>query len=84
MLSNVSMGIPICPITQEAMIDPVIDHEGHSYERTAILSWIAENNNSPITRNPLSNDDLKPNRALFDIIKFMNSLNIEGKNNFMF
>ena len=29
---SVTMGIPICPITQEIMIEPVMDHEGNTYE----------------------------------------------------
>ena len=28
--------IPICPITQEDIINPVIDREGNTYEREAI------------------------------------------------
>ena len=31
--SSVCFGIPICPITQEPMIEPVIDPEGNSYEK---------------------------------------------------
>ena len=42
---NISMGIPICPITQEPMKDPVIDREGNSYEKKAILEWLKSNNN---------------------------------------
>ena len=28
-----------CPISGELMIDPVSDHEGHSYEEHYILEW---------------------------------------------
>ena len=54
----------MCPITQELMIDPVIDPDGNSYERHAIEGWLRQNNTSPITRAPLSIKDLRPNRAL--------------------
>lgn len=27
----------ICPLTQQTFVDPVIDHEGNTYERNAIL-----------------------------------------------
>lgn len=54
----------ICPITQELMIDPVIDPDGNSYERQAIEGWLQQNGTSPITRAPLSRADLRPNRAL--------------------
>lgn len=53
-----------CPITGEQINDPVIDHEGNSYEKDAIMEWLSENQNSPITRNPLSVDQLAPNRTL--------------------
>jgi hypothetical protein len=54
----------ICPITQELMVDPVIDPDGNSYERKAIEGWLRQNNTSPITRAPLAITDLRPNRAL--------------------
>jgi len=55
----------LCPITQEIMKDPVIDpHTGHSYERTAIESWIKKMGTSPMTRLPLKMNHLIPNRSL--------------------
>ena len=30
----------LCPITYAVMVDPVIDKEGNSYERTAIMNWL--------------------------------------------
>jgi Mg-chelatase subunit ChlD len=53
-----------CPITDEIMIDPVIDYEGNSYERTAIEEWLRSNGTSPITRSPLNISQLVPNRSL--------------------
>lgn len=29
-----------CPISSELMVDPVIDHEGNTYERSQIEQWI--------------------------------------------
>lgn len=46
------------------MNDPVIDPDGNSYERRAIEGWLRQHNTSPITRSPLSINDLRPNRAL--------------------
>jgi len=57
-----------CPLTHELMRDPVMDHEGNSYERVSVENWLLEHNTSPITRNPLSKDKLAPNRALRDAI----------------
>ena len=53
-----------CPITSEIMRDPVVDREGNSYERSAIIAWLAKNPRSPITLHPLSADDLLPNVQL--------------------
>ena len=54
----------ICGITQEVMVDPVVDPDGNSYERAAIEAWLAQKAESPITRQPLSAAQLAPNRAL--------------------
>lgn len=58
----------LCPITNDVMRDPVIDSEGHTYERTAIVQWLQTNPRSPITRKPMTVADLKPNRALAEAI----------------
>lgn len=57
-----------CSITHELMVDPVIDPDGNSYEKRAIEEWIHRCATSPITRNPLSINDLRPNKALKDAI----------------
>ena len=61
--------IPNCPITHLPMVDPVIDHEGNTYENEAIREWLRSNNTSPITRNPLQESNLIPNRALIEAIE---------------
>jgi hypothetical protein len=43
---------------------------GYTYEKTAILQWIANNQTSPITRNKLSRKHLVPNRALKEAIQY--------------
>jgi hypothetical protein len=60
-----------CPITGEVMIDPVIDNEGNSYEKLAIEHWLRRDQTSPITRNRLTLEDLRPNRILKDVIESM-------------
>ena len=57
-----------CSIMQTMMDDPVIDPEGNSYERSAIEDWLSRNRTSPVTRTPLTPEDLIPNRALRDSI----------------
>lgn len=67
-----------CPITYQLMVDPVMDPEGFSYERTAISEWLSRNQVSPLTRNPLKISQLIPNRALKSAIDdIRNSLNQE-------
>ena len=58
----------MCPISHEIMVDPVVDPDGHSYEREAILEWLSRDSRSPITRKPISRDELRPNRALQAVI----------------
>lgn len=58
----------VCPITAEIMVDPVIDRDGNTYERTAIEEWLKRHGTSPITRRPLNFSDLTPNRVLKNAI----------------
>lgn len=58
-----------CPITNQLMRDPVIGSDGYTYERSAIVEWLQRNPTSPITREPMSIRNLKPNRALRDVIE---------------
>ena len=57
-----------CPISCELMHVPVIDPEGSTYERAAVLKWVIANGNSPLTRTVLSLDDLYPNNAIKDLL----------------
>lgn len=56
----------LCPITMNIMQDPVVGPDGHTYERTAIVDWLTTSgqNQSPMTREPMTVDQLKPNYAL--------------------
>ena len=57
-----------CPITQEAIQDPVLlAGDGHTYERDAVLRWLSENPRSPVTGLPLTEPGacaVYPNMAL--------------------
>ena len=66
-------GVPYClacPLTCSIMSDPVIDHEGNSYEREAITKWLKKREESPITRSPLYMHNLITNRSLQNTIKY--------------
>jgi hypothetical protein len=57
-----------CPLTLCPFVDPVIDPEGNTYEKSAILAWLAQHGTSPITRTPLTAGQLAPNRAILDLL----------------
>jgi hypothetical protein len=57
-----------CSITFNLMHEPVIDPDGHTYERVAIENWIRVNGKSPATRSPLTVDQLYPNHAISDLL----------------
>lgn len=65
------MSVPqafLCPISFEIMKDPVVGNDGHTYEKEHIVKWLQVNNKSPMTREPMSLCDLKPNYALRSMI----------------
>ena len=57
--------LPICPITQTSITDPVSGPDGHTYEREAIERWLEKNPVSPMDRSiRMEKKDLVPNYAL--------------------
>jgi ankyrin repeat protein len=59
-----------CPITQEIMEDPVMTHDGHTYERSAIERWFATGKRtSPKTLLRLLSTELTPNYAMRSLIQ---------------
>ena len=54
----------MCPILKKVMREPVVDPQGHSYEREAIVSWLETHEESPVTKEPLKAADLQPNTVL--------------------
>lgn len=68
---NMTQQIPtafICPLSHILMDNPVIDHEGNTYDKIFIMQWLDINQTSPITRNELQKEWLTPNRALKNMI----------------
>lgn len=50
----------LCPITNDVMIDPVIDKEGNTFERQAILRWLVlYDQASPLTGNNVKLEELR-------------------------
>ena len=54
----------VCPITQELMDEPVIAADGHTYEKAAILCWLANKMTSPKSGVPLETAAVFPNHLL--------------------
>ena len=54
----------VCPLTLQLMTDPVVTRYGQSYERSAIVEWIAKGKDCPMTRQPLSLGGIITNHAL--------------------
>ena len=56
----------ICPIMKAIMTDPVITGKGWTYERAAIVAWLARSNIEPMTGERLTSIEMHliPNRAL--------------------
>ena len=61
----------LCPITHCIIQDPLVDREGNSYERNAIIKSLQRDLRSPITRTTLypATGYLSPNRILEDAIQ---------------
>ena len=51
-------------ITFEPMHDPVMTRNGHSYERSTIYEHLKRSKTDPLTREPLTMDELRPNYGL--------------------
>lgn len=59
----------VCPISLEVMRQPVLCEDGHTYERSVILQWLATSPTSPTTRQPMSPTNIRPNYALKSAIE---------------
>jgi hypothetical protein len=59
----------LCPISGAIMKDPVITKYGHSYERNEIEKWIEKSGNDPMTKKPLTKNDIFPNFQLKSLIE---------------
>ena len=51
-------------INFELMHDPVVTKNGHSYERQTLVEHLKRSPTDPLTREPLTIEDLRPNIAL--------------------
>ena len=57
----------ICPISYETFRDPMTEEEGtceHTFERAHIQEWLADHKTCPMSRRPLTEDQLIPDSDL--------------------
>lgn len=65
----------VCPITYTLFREPVVAEDGHTYERQAIIQWIKCDNTSPLTREPITIEGLRPNHIVRNLVEeFRNKL----------
>eukprot|EP00052_Salpingoeca_macrocollata_P035654 m.333333 g.333333 ORF g.333333 m.333333 type:complete len:334 (-) comp84335_c0_seq1:22-1023(-) len=58
-----------CPLTHDLLRDPVVGRDGITYEREAIVRWLAVCERSPMTNQHMTADELVPNvliRSMLD------------------
>lgn len=58
----------MCPISLGWFADPVVAPSGHSFSRADILSWLERDGRNPMTREPLTIDQLYANKSLADAV----------------
>ena len=58
-----------CSITHELMLEPAVVN-GHCFERRAIAAWLATNPRDPVTREPASPSDLRPDWSVRAAVTF--------------
>ena len=64
----------LCPIGLGLMTDPVVDANGHTFERANISKWYLKSNISPITHQAVAHTFLTPNVILKrQILEFQES-----------
>lgn len=51
-------------VTFAIMHDPVVTKNGISYDRSTLVEHLKRSDRDPLTGDPLTMDDLRPNRAL--------------------
>lgn len=71
----------VCPISLQLMTDPVIDCNGHTFDRPSITEWYQKSKISPITHVSITNNNLTPNLILKrQILEFVEQHREELKN----
>ncbi len=59
-----------CPITMDWFLDPVVTRYGDTYERHAIERHVRDHGTDPLSRRPLTLEDLVENRAMREAVRY--------------
>jgi len=59
----------LCPLTKQLMVEPVCTADGHTYEKSAIETWLRDHQSSPLTGLRLPNKDLTPNLLMRSLLR---------------
>jgi hypothetical protein len=62
----------LCPLTHKLMVDPVIAEDGYTYDRSAIVQYLAQYQCSPITQAPIAGNVIA-NRAIAELLANFNA-----------
>uniref|UniRef100_A0A1X7UR59 U-box domain-containing protein n=1 Tax=Amphimedon queenslandica TaxID=400682 RepID=A0A1X7UR59_AMPQE len=66
-----------CPLTGKLFINPVSTPSGHTYERDALLEYMARNDNmDPKSKQRIANDELRPNSIIKKLVDNFRKTNL--------
>merc|ERR1712187_103463 len=70
-----------CPIKLNIMTDPVVMADGYTYERSSIVQWMQTRATSPLTNQPLLNNNMARNWAIWKLLEQIERLTATTENN---
>ena len=65
-----------CPIYHTTIREPLCGPDRFTYEKEYITKWLATTDTSPMTRIPMTMQNMRENKALNELIQAMNEFNI--------
>ena len=66
----------VCPITREAIDEPVVNCvDGKLYEKNALEEWLKRDSTSPLTRAPMHRNDVWSLQDIRALYRYMSSFN---------
>jgi hypothetical protein len=69
--------ILVCPVGLCRFVQPVITPHGHTYERDKIENWLTQNSVDPMTMNPLSIDQLRPDTLSAKLLRLFHNVRLD-------